>query len=29
MKINRDYKKIDMKIRRVLKCKEIVALRDL
>ena len=29
MKINRNYKKIDMKIRRVLKCKEIVALRDL
>ena len=29
MKRNRNYKKVDKKIWRVLKCKEIVALRDL
>ena len=28
MKRNRNYKKVDKKIWRVLKCKEIVALRD-
>ena len=29
MKMNRNYKKVDKKIWRVLKCKEIVAFRDL
>ena len=28
MKMNSNYKKVDKKIWRVLKCKEIVALRD-
>ena len=28
MKKNRNYKKVDKKIWRILKCKEIVALRD-